>query len=155
MVPRYCLVTLVRYFSSIDSLLSRSRELRADRVAAESFGTEPFGSALLKVTRNALFYQKDLEGLKAEGDFFAQVRERMQSSAPQLEARLAEEAGREEDVFDSHPSLAARIAAIPQAQPPAGGWAAMDLLREELSPILAKLSTRMNELLADGQNGGA
>jgi len=72
----------------------------------------------------------------------------MQGCAPELEARLAAEAGREEDVFDSHPTLAARIEAIPQALPPAGGDVAMNRLREELSPLLDRLSSRANELLA-------
>jgi Zn-dependent protease with chaperone function len=154
MVPRYCIVTFVRYFASIDSLLSRSRELRADRVAAESFGSEAFRSALVKVSRNALFYQKSLDNLRPEGNFFAYVHGRIQASAAQLDETLAEEAKRAEDVFDSHPSLAARIDAIPQAQPFAGGDYPMQRVIEELSAVLAQLSTRMNEFFADGQNGG-
>ena len=156
MVPRYCLVTFVRYFASIDSLLSRSRELRADRVASESFGSAAFRSALVKVTRNALFYgdEKNLEKPEPEGDFFARTHERVLSSAAQLDGILAEEAKRQEDVFDSHPSLASRIAAIPETQPPVGEGYAMQRIIEELSEVLAKLSARMNEVFAAAQNAG-
>ena len=43
------LVALYRYFASIDAILSRSREYRADWIAAMSYGSKASVSALQKV----------------------------------------------------------------------------------------------------------
>ena len=148
LVPRFCILTFVNYFSSIDGLLGRSRELRADRIAAENFGDAPFRAALVKVTGCSRWFYENAERLEPEGDFYRFVHARLRDSATDLERIAAEEQARCEDVFDSHPPLGTRLDRLPRVTPPPADVPPMDRILAELRPVLDGLSRWYNDAFA-------
>lgn len=145
-IPRYCIMTFVNYFASIDSLLSRRRELRADRIAAESYGDKPFISALMKVTRSSLYYYKNvynkIEHLHPEGNLFHSIHQKMGDRSEEIDRIVEEEKNRKENVFDSHPSLGTRIEILPLVDKDTTSESSMERILQELNPLLDDLSVR-------------
>jgi len=83
-------MTFVNYFGSIDSLLSRRRELRADRIAAESYGDQTFISALTKVTHSSLYYYRNvynkIDQMHPEGNLFHHVHRQMGDRCEEIDS---------------------------------------------------------------------
>ena len=146
LVPRFCVLTFVRYFAAIDSLLTRARELRADLLAAETFGDQPFKSALAKLTRSLLFYHEKLVELKPSANLFEHLHHQMESCAVEVHELAAEETRRGENEFDSHPSLQTRLDSLPRVEVDYLRNVSMRQVLQELSPTLERLSARLNLL---------
>jgi Zn-dependent protease with chaperone function len=130
------------YFATIDRTLQRSRELRADRVAAELYGKASFVEALEKTSLRSALYGKVAGSFafKEAGAFFSEVDAAI-AAAPEAAATAAEELRAEaEDPLDSHPSFAARAAALPEL----AGSVPEDSIAE--TPCLEAEARRLSEL---------
>ena len=149
MVPRLCIITFIRYFAAIDSLLGRRREMRADHIAVAAFGDEPFRRGLLETVRVMRFWSKNLESFQPKGDFFLYLRDRMVASQAEADALLAVEQSKEEDVFDSHPTLSTRLDDLEHVDKAHGVHPTMEEIRAELAELLAGLSSRFIKLYKD------
>lgn len=145
-IPRYCIMTFVNYFGSIDSLLSRRRELRADRIAAEGYGTKSFISALTKVTHSSLYYYKNvynrLDQMHPAKNLFHHAHQQMGDCSEEIDELVEKEKSRKEEVFDSHPPLGTRIEYLPKVDKDATSKPSMERILKELAPLLDDLSTR-------------
>jgi Zn-dependent protease with chaperone function len=145
-IPRYCIMTFVNYFGSIDSLLSRRRELRADRIAAESYGDQNFISALTKVTHSSLYYYRNvynkIDQMHPEGNLFHHVHRQMGDRCEEIDELVEKEKSRKEDVFDSHPSLGTRIENLPEVEKDTTNHSSIEQILKELNPLLDDLSAR-------------
>jgi len=103
------------YFATIDRMLQRGRELRADRAAAKLYGKRSLVSSLEKATILSELYNKTVASVRPTeaGAFFAAA-----DAAIDADPRSREEASRAllaqaEDPLDTHPSFAARADALP------------------------------------------
>lgn len=153
MVPRLCIITFIRYFAAIDSLLGRRREMRADKIAAAAFGDASFRRGLLETVRVMGFWSKKWETFQPKGNFFQYLHDRLVASQVEADALLSEERGKEEDVFDSHPTLATRLDSLEHVDTAAGDDPPMEQIREELAELLADLSSRFTKLYKNAMGG--
>lgn len=106
----------LEYFATIDRTLQRGRELRADRVAAELYGKESFASALGKVSVQSALIDKALADFRPSDpkSLFTEL-DAAAGRDPELERSAREALQAEvEGPFDSHPSYATRVAALPE-----------------------------------------
>ena len=109
------LVAMYWYFHSLNMILSRRRELRADWVAAKSFGTDAHASALRKTSVAMPHYAAALNTItwKAPGELFEAYKQQFLRDEAELAAQPLPDANETESEFSSHPSTPARIASLP------------------------------------------
>ena len=105
----------LQYFATIEKILSRSRELRADWIAAQLFGANNFSSALTKVTMIGQHFNENYENLalNSEKDLFDKHSQLLQQNSSKLEEYRAKAYSLQEDDFDSHPSFSTRLMSLP------------------------------------------
>ncbi len=117
----YFLLAFHEYFASIDSMLGRNRELRADWIAARRYGRQPFLSALEKVSVNGPLFAVAVKNidLKQNDQLFQTAGSRMQSLVEERDKIVAELREYTETEFDSHPSLRTRMESLPDSASPA------------------------------------
>ncbi len=108
------------YFATIDSMLGRSRELRADWIAARRYGRQPFLSALEKVSVNGPLFAAALSNidLKQTDELFQTVDSRMNSLVEERAKIVADLRDYTETEFDSHPSFRTRAESLPDSVSP-------------------------------------
>ncbi len=109
----------LRYFATIDMILSRSRELRADWLAAKMFGKNHFSSALTKVVQVSGHFNETSENLALtyEDNFFGMYENILKDDASKLEDYKTKALAEEEDEMDSHPTLTVRLQNLPDFTP--------------------------------------
>jgi Zn-dependent protease with chaperone function len=118
MTSRLFLGVFLEYFATIDMILSRNRELRADRIAASLYGKKAFSNALKKVTKIGIHFSESSmkTAVESGSNFFGAYSENLGKDKDKLleyeEAALAEI----ETEFDSHPSLTTRLESLPETR---------------------------------------
>jgi len=112
---RIFLGLFLNYFATIDMILSRGRELRADWVAANLFGANSFSSALTKVTAISQHFNDNYENLalNSQSDFFDKHSDFIKTNLAKIEEYKTKALSLKENDFDSHPSLSTRLANLP------------------------------------------
>jgi len=121
-IPRMMLSSYLRRFHEINMSLSRIREFRADAIATYAVGASTFRAALVRVSvLGALFattYFKIALELAMKGQYLTNGYDYFRSvvlSEPELYTQAATTLLHSGQVKDaSHPSLAERLAALPQ-----------------------------------------
>jgi Zn-dependent protease with chaperone function len=114
-IPSLFLAAFARYFWTIDSAMSRSREHRADWIAANIYGHKSFSSALIKVAQISMHFAESTMDMRPDSDsnFFDNYSELLHSSSSVLEEYKNKAFTTPEDELDSHPPLATRIENLP------------------------------------------
>ena len=109
------LLAMYWYFHSLNMILSRKRELRADWIAAKCFGTESHVSALRKTSIAVPHYTEALTTItwKAPGDLFDAYKRLFLRAEAELVARPLPESDEDVSEFSSHPSTRTRIQSLP------------------------------------------
>ena len=104
------------YFSTIDSILSRNRELRADFISASHYGSDSFKNALKKVIQFGSCYDEfhQYVSFDDERSFFMQFKEFTVQNSQKIKRKLEEILQEQELEFDSHPSVKTRINYLPE-----------------------------------------
>ncbi|MBM3252790.1 MAG: hypothetical protein FJZ16_00865 [Candidatus Omnitrophica bacterium] len=105
----------LQYFATIEKILSRSLELRADWIAANLFGANNFSSALTKVTTiQQHFDESSLDlAINSEKDFFNKHSQLLWQNSYKLEEYRKKELSIKEEDFDSHPCFSVRLLNLP------------------------------------------
>jgi Zn-dependent protease with chaperone function len=108
----------LEYFATIDMILSRNRELRADWIAANTYGDETFSSALKKVIRIGNHYNENILKIAIESDsnFFEIYSELLKKDKLKLHEYEKNALAEEEKEFDSHPTLTTRLDNLPDVR---------------------------------------
>jgi len=135
-IPYFLLSAYLNLFRLIDSAFSRSRETRADIVAASIAGKQPFSTALIKVAVSNRVLMKMLSPNVpvtitngSEANYCNMYRQMALVPGIDVEALEKEAMATGSRILDRHPSLKNRIAAVPDvATPPSQGGLARDLL---------------------------
>ncbi len=106
----------LQYFATIDKILSRSRELRADWIAANLFGANNFSTALTKVTTIGQHFNESYENLalNSDKDFFIKHSQLLQQNSSKLEEYRSKACFMREEDFDSHPCFSSRLLSLPE-----------------------------------------
>jgi len=132
----------LQYFVTIEKILSRSRELRADWIAAQLFGANNFSSALTKVTTIGQHFNENYENLvlNSEKDLFDKHSQLLQQNSSKLEEYRDKALSLQEDDFDSHPSFSTRLRSLPD-----NAMGKSDLL-DEVQNIKLELVDKEREL---------
>ena len=121
------LYLFVHLYMVLVSAMSRQQEFDADRLAAETYGSDVFASGLQKVVVESIFFEHAIldgaRGLMAEGKALINAFETHRDMAQEVptedrEGLLAEVMAEKSGVFASHPTLRERLEAV-QAIPPA------------------------------------
>jgi Zn-dependent protease with chaperone function len=123
------LAAFYEFFSTIDAAMSRDRELRADRMAAELYGKAALTGALERVAVTATLFGKAASTLRPEeaAGFFAAFKDSAARDDEGRKAALAELAQADANSLDTHPSNAARAAALPELMGSEAGAPAIPL----------------------------
>ena len=111
-------------FGLVDHSIGRSRELRADAIAANLMGKETFASALTKTVRSGEYFGEFMEqGLKpgqAAGEVsdnrFADFRGMMAQSAVRLNELEQQALAEKDNPMADHPALATRLRLLPDVK---------------------------------------
>jgi Zn-dependent protease with chaperone function len=116
-LPRLCLSNFINYFASIDNIISRKRELRADWIAAKYYGKVSFTEGLKKVTEIGKYFYEQYDKIMDETDseMFKKIDNMLlkdETLIKEIQNNLFNE---KEEIFDSHPKLSTRINAIPDS----------------------------------------
>jgi len=124
------------YFATIDRMLSRGRELRADRVASTLYGKAALVSSLEKASvQGQLFDQLvGASPLEDPASLFAEIEGLLAANPSVKEAALSAIRDQRETALDSHPSLATRAESLPESsgsEPAAPDWDLSSLAGEE------------------------
>ena len=109
------LSAFAQYFSTIDRILSRSRESRADWIAASLYGNRSLSSALMKIAELGHHFAEfamDID-VKSEDDYFDSYRSVLAQSEKKLMEYKERALRAEEQEFDTHPTLSTRIKSLP------------------------------------------
>lgn len=103
------------FFASIDAILSRTRELRADWIAAMHYGRDAFVASMQKVVQYSTHFAKHQNELTfAEtSSIFAQHRLLAHRDEDELNTYLDNAMAAAEQEFASHPTLRMRIGSVP------------------------------------------
>lgn len=115
----FFLAIFYEYFASIEAIISRSREFRADWVAASHYGSNNFSSALQKVVQYSQLFGKQREETDLRNDLLFESHYRISESIePEelpklLQSYLDQAMDRPEGEFDSHPTIRSRIGNLP------------------------------------------
>lgn len=139
------LASFHEFFSTIDAAMSRDRELRADRMAAELYGKAALTGSLQSVAVMASLFGKKAETLRpAEPEgFIAAFRDSAAADQEGRMAALAELAAAGAHALDTHPTNAARAAALPElagseSGAPAAGFEPIDDDERRLSALVVQ-----------------
>jgi len=140
---RLFLGVFANYFATIDSMLSRSRELRADWISATIYGSQNFSSALTKVVQIGSHFGEHVEDIALDGkaDFFEEYSRVLHSSPSKLEEYLNKAFAETEQDFDTHPTISTRIKSLPSNEVVEGDESLMGYAKEELLGDEKRLST--------------
>jgi Zn-dependent protease with chaperone function len=139
------LASFHEFFSTIDAAMSRDRELRADRMAAELYGKAALTGSLQSVAVTASLFGKKAETLRPsepEG-FISAFRDSAAADQEGRMAVLAELAAAGAHALDTHPTNAARAAALPElagseSGAPAAGFEPLDDDERRLSALVVQ-----------------
>jgi len=132
------LLALQWYFHALNMILSRRRELRADWISARCFGTNAASSALRTADAAGRAFNdaaKSLPTVDPEGIFAAWAQRWRQIRSTGFNEKPVAEP---ESEFDSHPSLAVRLAVLPYLS--AAPLKAQPDLMTELAEVAKKVS---------------
>lgn len=151
------LIGFYEYFLTIDNMLSRNREMRADWIAAHIYGKDSFRTALEEVSVEMDLFGPALENVRLNSDteLFACIgleEDRLDSRRGEILEKLNASSDHE---FDSHPALRTRIDSLPdvatQENPdPAPLTEDLEALAEELSKItVARIKMPVGETASD------
>jgi len=143
LTPRLFLGVFANYFATIDSMLSRSRELRADWISATIYGSQNFSSALTKVVQIGSHFGEHVDDIALDGkaDFFEEYSRVLHSSPYKLEEYLNQAFAETEQDFDTHPTISTRIKSLPANEVVEGDESLMGCAKEELLGDETRLST--------------
>jgi len=149
LTPRLFLGVFANYFATIDSMLSRSRELRADWISATIYGSQNFSSALTKVVQIGSHFGEHIEEITLDGkaDFFEEYSHALHSSPSELEEYLNKAFAETEQDFDTHPTISTRIESLPANEVVEGDESLMGYAKEELLGDEKRLSTEYLEYI--------
>lgn len=146
-VPVIFLKIFITYFATIDNILSRSRELRADWIASSNFGKKNMESGLVKVVQISQHYHSAVEELGFNNpnylDKYEQLLYRDSSKLEEYKQKALLEA---EQVFDTHPTLSTRLTSLPDSDY-AGDPHGMEDIIQEISADEKTLSDSYQQLL--------
>jgi len=113
-MPLLFLRVFLIFFATIDNILSRSRELRADWIAASNFGSVNMNTGLTKVVQISRHYQETIEKVGFDNhNYFDAYGQQLISDSDKMNEYKERALGETEQVFDSHPTLATRLASLP------------------------------------------
>ena len=116
LIPYLLLGIFYRFFATIDNMLSRSRELRADWLAASKYGSNALESSLTTLAKVSRHHNENADNLEIneKNNIFARYDQLLDStSASQLDKYKEQALADIEDDFDSHPTLSTRLASLP------------------------------------------
>ena len=110
----FFLTSFLEFFASIDNLIGRSRELRADWIAAKTYGKQHLIRALeLSTVSGAQFYRVINSVVPGDDEtLFAAIDAAMCEEAESGKSVLAQAYEAVETEFDTHPSLSSRREAL-------------------------------------------
>jgi Zn-dependent protease with chaperone function len=112
----YFLINFLEYFSSIDNMLGRSRELRADWLAASQYGKENLIMSLEKASISSALFVKLLDSikLKEKSSLFEEYASELEKNEDDKRDVYAQISEYSETAFDTHPSLRTRKESLPE-----------------------------------------
>ncbi len=146
-LPSYLfLVTFFEFFASIDAIISRRRELRADWIAATNYGSDAFTSGLKKVVQysgHMMEHQKEL--VTEDANLFAAHRSLIEEDPAALQSYLDQALQQPEHAFASHPTLQMRIGTVPEVVPTI--IESQDEYQEEFVEEEVRLSDAVKEMI--------
>jgi Zn-dependent protease with chaperone function len=151
------------FFSAYSFVLARAQEYEADRSAAQAAGARTAADALIAVDLGAVFlneqfwpttYQAALHEATPPAAPFSAMRRSLRNGVPtdQGEQWLQRSLNMSSSSDDTHPSLAARLAALqepPRVPPVPAVTAAEALLGEQLEPLQTELNVQWREAVAE------
>jgi Zn-dependent protease with chaperone function len=122
LIPSWILTAYLRVFESLDSRISRSREQRADMIAAQTCGTQSFKIGLRKFVGIARTFaevapQHILEGLKNQkpyDNYYAVFRQMLPQLAPKVREHEKEARSWLGAPGEDHPPLSKRLEYVPE-----------------------------------------
>jgi Zn-dependent protease with chaperone function len=141
------LILFYDFFASIDAIISRARELRADWIAATICGRDAFVSSLQKVVQySAHFSEHQDELIRTQtGAIYQEHRRLVRRDSDELQTYLNQAMAAEEHAYASHPTLRTRIASVPQQTTP---YMSMGIaFYQEFAADEERLSTSVGELM--------
>jgi Zn-dependent protease with chaperone function len=149
----HLLLSSYEYFHSIDMILSRRRELRADWISARTYGKEPFSRALRKCAAIDAHFSESLKSIRwsDERAFFSAYDGLVRCAEASLDAFSRQKESEVETELSSHPSISTRVDTLPPF--PAGPAAEVSRLPAELAGDEGRLSTLFTPLVAEYQQG--
>lgn len=113
-VPVIFLKIFIMYFATIDNILSRSRELRADWIASSNFGRNNMESGLVKVIQISQHYHSSVEELGfSNPNYLDKYEQLLRRDSHKLEEYKQKALLEVEQVFDTHPTLSTRLVSLP------------------------------------------
>jgi len=133
-IPRLFLRVFATYFGTIDSLLRRGRELRADWISAEIYGSENLSTALTMVAQIASHFTEHSQDIasKEKASFFEEYSRVLHKSPSELEEYKNKALAEVEESFDTHPTLSTRIRNLPTNELGGGDRSLIVRARQEL-----------------------
>jgi len=147
-MPLLFLRVFLIFFATIDNILSRSRELRADWIAASNFGSVNMNTGLTKVVQISRHYQEAIEKIGFDNhNYFDAYGQQLISDSDKMNEYKERALGETEQVFDSHPTLATRLASLPDNTEGKILEGEIETIREELSADEQRLSKEYQGLV--------
>lgn len=139
------------FFASLDAIISRTRELRADWIAVRHCGRDAFISALQKVVQYSNHFsehQKEI-GIEKPTEIFQAYRFLVHRDEENLQTYLDKAMNAVEHEFASHPTLRTRLNSLPVH---AGALANNEVaFQNELLADEEKLSSSVTEMMRQFQ----
>ena len=113
-IPVIFLKIFLTYFATIDNILSRSRELRADWIAATNFGSNNMSSGLTKVIQISRHYNDSVGNIGYDNqNYFDKYDSLLSAELSKLDQYKQNALLETEEEFDSHPTLKTRLENLP------------------------------------------
>ncbi len=117
LIPNVFLQIFLTYFATIDNMLSRSRELRADWIAAKHYGKKNVESMLRTIVQISEHFSEINATLGSENkNIFTKYQAQLKKDRKTLDTYIQKAMVEEENEFNSHPTLATRLASLPDVQ---------------------------------------
>jgi Zn-dependent protease with chaperone function len=148
-MPVIFLKIFLMYFATIDNILSRSRELRADWIAATNFGDKNMATGLTKVVQISGHYRDFSENIGFNNENCLEKYDQLLiENLDKLDEYKQKALLDAEQVFDTHPTLSTRLMSLPDSNYESG-QNTMEEIVNELSPDEKKLSDSYQKLVRD------
>lgn len=148
LIPMMFLKIFLTYFATIDNILSRSRELRADWIAASNFGSNNMSSGLTKVVQISHHYSASFQNIGFNNsNYFEEYETLLAQDSAKLDEYKQTALLETEQEFDSHPSLSTRINNLPDNIYEENSAEMMVTIHQELNADESRLSNSYQTLI--------